>query len=54
VACFWVTPFGKNLSAAAVRHHLVSTLVEYHLRSISWRWPHDTMHDIVEGLEVRG
>jgi hypothetical protein len=29
-------------------------LVEYHLPSISWRWQHDTMHEIVEGFEVRG
>src|SRR5215471_9937364 len=43
VACFWVTSFEKNLSAVAVRHHL-----------FSWRWQHDTTHNIVEWLEVRG
>jgi len=43
VACFWVTSFEKNLSAVAVKHHL-----------FSWRWQHDTTHNIVEGLEVRG
>ncbi len=51
VACFWATSFGKNLSAAAARHHLVS------FSTRSWniaRWLRNTMHDIVEGLEVRG
>jgi hypothetical protein len=43
VACFWVTSLEKDLSAVAVRHHL-----------FSWRWQHDTTHNIVEGLEVRG
>src|SRR5215467_6341886 len=47
VACFWATSFGKNLSAAAARHHLVWP------RTTRKGRPHDAANQPASGVAYR-